>query len=110
MILIAGALALAVLPRLMPADPVPAPVSLTGSLAHGVLSFEDAPISAVLEDIATITRFRAVAFPDVAAQRFTGAVDLDHGGRGAVDSLAAANGMELRQAGPHWALVRKAPD
>lgn len=109
-ILVAGALALVVLPRLMPHDPAPPPPpAISGALAGGVLRFEDAPLSAVLDDVAAITRFRAVAFPDVAARRFTGELDLRRGGRAAVEGLAAITGLELRQAGPHWALVRPAP-
>lgn len=102
----AGALALVVLPRLMPADPAPPPVHLAGAMTGGHLAYRDAPLADVLADVETVTRFRAVAFPDVLQQRFSGRIDLRHGGRPAIEALAAQTGLELRQAGPHWALVR----
>lgn len=80
-------------------------VQLTGDPVSGGLQYRDAQIFEVLDDIATQTGFRVVAFPQVRAQRFSGYLPLGRDGKAAAMDLAARTHLVLRNAGPHWALV-----
>jgi ferric-dicitrate binding protein FerR (iron transport regulator) len=103
LVVLAALLLLVLLPRWL--QPAPPPPALQGRLVAGRLVYAGAPVSEVLEDVRRLTGFAVVAFPDVGARRFSGELPADAGGKAAITALAGRMKLQLRQGGPHWALV-----
>jgi len=95
----------ALLPHSIAPSAQPAITQLHGQQSDGAVTYDNIPVADVLDDVARLTGFRAVAFPGVAGRRFTGSLALDPDGSRMAASLAGKLGLDLRLAGPHWALA-----
>lgn len=91
-------------PRLLtPAEPAGPP--LHGEMHGDTVTYTDATLADVLDDIGRETGFRAVALPDIATRRFSGSLQIGEDGQRAAAELARKSGFVLRMAGPHWVIV-----
>jgi len=87
-------------------DPaVPADAPAPGRLENGRLSFERAPVAAVLEGVRRRTGFQVVTFPQIADMSYSGTIVIEAGGAAAVRQLGRQLGLALCKGGPHWVLV-----
>ena len=69
-----------------------------GSWTRGQLTYEDAPLSLVVKDLARYTSVQVELAPNVRAKRFSGTLATSDG-KAAADDLAGIMGLALRRAG-----------
>ena len=108
LVLVGAAILLVAVPRWLDDDKEPAASVLHGTASGDRIDYVAAQLADILADIEHQTGFRAVAFPVIGARRFSGSLVVGRdpsSGKAAVAQLARTMGLELRQAGPHWALV-----
>lgn len=118
MVVLAAALMLVLLPRMMEPGNARTSEQLHGRELDGSIVYHDMPLAAVLADVERLTGFHAVAFPAVGERRFSGSLSIDAEGsdrqrgeaegKAAAEQVAASMGLRLRKAGPHWVVAENA--
>lgn len=98
-------IAVAMLPHLRTSSRPFEGTRLHGQEQDGNITYDHAPVADVLDDVDHLTGFHAVAFPQVSQRLFTGTLALDPDGSRMATALAGRLGLEVRLAGPHWALT-----
>lgn len=84
------------------------PVKGVGAWTKGQLSYEDAPLSLVAQDLGRYAGVRVEISPDIAAMRFSGTLATDNG-IAAVEDLAGIMGLALHRDGHRVRLSRLKP-
>ena len=92
-----------------PADGQPAvigrkPVDLIGTWREGRLSYRDATIAAVAQDLSRSIGLPVAVAPDIAGQRFTGTIQLDTDRTRLIQRVGALLAVDARQVDSGWRL------
>lgn len=79
--------------------------ALHGTISEGRLVYTGATVGDAMDDLGTATGTRLVALPALRARPFSGSVPMNAKDEAGARELARLSGLELVQAGPHWALI-----